>query len=105
MLHSGGNTLVSMGIINATNYVVATPSGSGTSSDQYLTGGLFVVGQDFETYSCGKSGSILSGVSTVGSDLYFSANFSVSTPASIFDYFLHYDVKLIIQDGVLTLHV
>ena len=32
-LHRGGNTLVSMGIINAANYVVANPSGSGTSAD------------------------------------------------------------------------
>ena len=104
-LHSGGNTLVSMGIINAANYVVANPSGSGTSADStYNNGGLFVIGQDFETL-CGKSGALLSGVSTVGTDLYFSATFSAATPAAIFDYFLHYDVKLIIQDGVLTLHV
>ena len=105
-LHSGGNTLTSMGIINALNYVAATPSGSATSSDNYnpMNGGLFVIGQDFESYS-GKSGALLSGASRIGSDLYFSATFSTATSAAIFDYFLHYDVKLIIQDGVLTLHV
>ena len=103
-LHSGGNTLTSMGIINGTNYIIAQPSGSGTSADTYSNGGLFIIGQDFETYG-GKSGALLSGASTVGSDLYFSATFSTATPAAIFDYFMHYDIKLIIQDGVLTVHV
>ena len=52
----------------------------------------------------GKSGTLLSGASTLGNDLYFSANFDAMA-AAIFDFFLHYDMKLIIKDGVLTVHV
>ena len=59
-LHSGGNTLTSMGILNATNYVTSTPSGA----DAGTNGGLFLIGQDFKSYR-GKSGALLSGVSTL----------------------------------------
>ena len=100
-LHCGGNTLVSMGILNSANYVVAAPSGADNTS---TNGGYFVIGQDFETYS-GKSGQLLSGVSTLGSDLYFSANVGAMADGAIFDYFLHYDIKLVIKDGILTVHV
>ena len=62
-----------------------------------------MIGQDFESYS-GKSGALLSGTSTLGNNLYFSANIS-EMAAAIFDFFLHYDMKLIIKDGVLTVHV
>ena len=67
-----------MDIINGTSYVIAQPSGSGTSADTFSNGGLFMIGQDFKTFS-GKSGALLSGVTTVGSDLYFSATFSTAT--------------------------
>ena len=100
-LHCGGNTICSMGILDATNYVVATPTGDDTTAANY---GYFVIGQDFETYS-GKSGQLLSGMSTLGSDLYFSANIGAMANGAIFDYFLHYDIKLIIKDGILTVHV
>ena len=73
-----------MGIINAANYVRSTPTGADTADT-----GLFVIGQDFESYS-GKSGALLSGASTLGNDLYFSANFD-SMAAAIFDFLLHYD--------------
>ena len=90
-----------MGILNAANYVVAALTGADATS---TNGGYFVIGQDFETYS-GKSGQILSGCSTLGSDLYFSANIGAMAAGAVFDYFLHYDIKLIIRDGVLTIHV
>ena len=100
-LHCGGNTIASMGILNAANYIVAAPSGADATS---TNGGYFVIGQDFETYS-GKSGQLLSGCSTLGRDLYFSANIGAMAAGAVFDYFLHYDIKLIIKDGVLTVHV
>ena len=82
-----------MGILNAANYSATTKTD--------LTG-LFMIGQDFETYS-GKSGALLSGISTLGSDLYFSANYSSTAipAASVFDYFLQNDVKLVIENGIL----
>ena len=94
--HCGGNALTPMGILNRSMY-------SETASSDL--GGLFVIGQDFESYS-GKSGSLLSGISTLGSDLYFSANYTANTmAAAIFDYFLDYDMKLIIDNGILTVNV
>ena len=93
--HCGGNTLASMGVLNATNYVV--------DKVDDLTG-LFVIGQDLESYS-GKSGSLLSGISTLGSDLYFSANYGDMTVPALLDFFLHYDMKLVIANGVLTINV
>ena len=67
------------------------------------TTGTFILVDDFESYS-GKSGALLSAVSTLGSDLYLNATFASSEAATV-DVFLHYDMKLIIQDGVLTVHV
>ena len=61
-----------------------------------------MIGQDFESYS-GKSGALLLGANTLGNDLYFSATFD-SMAAAMFDFFLHYDMKLIIKDGVLTVN-
>ena len=84
-----------MGVLNADNYVVDKVDG--------LTG-LFVIGQDLESYS-GKSGALLSGISTLGSDLYFSANYSDMTVPALLDFFLHYDMKLVIDNGVLTVNV
>ena len=68
--------------------------------------GLFVIRQDFESYS-GKSGALLSGINTLGSDLYFSANYTAGCVVgdAMIDYFLHYDMKLIIQDGIMTVNV
>ena len=81
--------------------IIAAPTGADATS---TNGGYFVIGQDFETYS-GKSGQLLSGCSTLGSDLYFSANIGAMAAGAVFDYFLHYDIKLIIKDGILTVHV
>ena len=92
--HCGGNTLVSMGSLNSTNYSVVNASD---------VSGLFVLGIDLESYS-GRSGALLSGISTLGSDLIYSANYA-ALPAAVFDFFMHYDMKLIIQDGILTVHV
>ena len=89
-----------MGILNAANYVVVTP----TRADFSGNGGYFVIGQDFETYS-GKSGQLLSGCLAIGSYLNFSANTGAMASGSIFDFFLHYDLKLIIKDGILTVHM
>ena len=97
--HGGGNTLCSIGILNAANYIKSTPAGDVTGNY-----GLFVIGQDFESYSSGKSGSLLAGASTLENDLLFSANFSAMA-ASVVDFNLHYDMKLIIKDGVMTVHV
>ena len=63
--HCGGNALVSMGALNATNYIV--PSASDLS-------GLFVLGIDLESYS-GRSGALLSGISTLSTDLIYSSNY------------------------------
>ena len=45
-LHCGGNTLASMGILNAANYIVEAPSGADNTS---TNGGYFVIGKNFET--------------------------------------------------------
>ena len=63
----GGSSLVSMAILDAANYVVATPPGADCTSTNE---GYFVLGQDLETYT-GRSSQLLSGVLTLGSDLYF----------------------------------
>ena len=87
-----------MGVLNYANYQLQAPTGAANA-----TTGTFILACDFESYS-GKSGALLSGVSTLGSDLYLNATFANSTAATI-DCFLHYDIKLIIKDGVLTMHV
>ena len=97
--HCGGATLGgSMGILNATNYQVAAATGADAT-----TTGTFILACDFESYS-GKSGALLSGVNTLGSDLYLSTTFSASEAATI-DTFLHYDINLIIKDCVLSITV
>ena len=98
--HCGGAALGgSMGILNLTNYSTLAAA---TGADAANTG-TFILACDFESYS-GKSGALLSGVNTLGSDLYLSATFSASEAATI-DTFLHYDIKLIIKDGVLSITV
>ena len=52
----------------------------------------------------GTSGALLSMVNILGSDLYLNATFANSA-AAVIDVFLHYDVKLIIKDGILSLNV
>ena len=90
--HCGGNTFASFGLLIATNYVVDKAND---------LAGLFVIRHYFESYS-GKSGPLLSGRSTLGSDLYFSANDTDMTVAALLDFFLHNDMKLVIGNGVLT---
>ena len=54
---------------------------------------LFMIGMDFEKYS-GKSGQIISGLDTTGSDLYFSGtwNTNANTDAQIIaSFFAHFD--------------
>ena len=51
-----------MGVLNATNYVAATPTGS----DYGGNGGYFVIGQDFKVYSGKSNVQLLQGVSTLG---------------------------------------
>ena len=87
-----------MGILNLASYKITSATGADAA-----TTGTFILSCDFESFS-GKSGSILSGVSTLGSDLYLNATFASSAAATI-DVYLHYDMKLIIKDGVLTMHV
>ena len=96
--HCGGASLASMGVLNLANYTVTAATGADAA-----TPGTFILACDFESYS-GKSGALLSGVSTLGSDLYLNATFASSEAATI-DVFLHYDMKLIISDGMLTVHV
>ena len=64
-----------------------------------------MIGQDFEVYSAKNNSQLLQGVSSLGSDLYFSANMGAMADEGVFDYFCHYDFKLIIRDGILTVHV
>ena len=90
-LHCGGNIIASMGILNAANYIVPLPSGVDCITTNR---GYFVIGQDVETYS-GKSSQLLSVVSTLDSDLYFSANIGAMASGAVFDYF-RYDMKRVI---------
>ena len=76
-----GYTVCSLGIYNAAaSYVAATPKDAGYD----VNGGYFLIGKDFETYS-GKSGQLLSGVNTLGSDLYFSCHIGAMASSAIFD--------------------
>ena len=100
-MHCGGASLTSMGILSQANYSVIAPTGA----DYGANGGYFVIGQDFETYTSKNNSQLLQGVSTLGSDLYFSANIGAMAAGAIFDFFLHHDFKLIIRDGILTVHV
>ena len=92
-----------MGIINWSNYKFtnATDATATTADDSHT--GTFILACDFESYS-GKSGALLSGVNTLGSDLYLNATFA-SSDAAVINTFLHYDIKLIIKDGILTINV
>ena len=96
--HCGGSSLSSMGLINNANYSIVAATGENAAAT-----GTFILSCDFESYT-GRSGSILSGVSTLGSDLLLNATFANSEGATI-DTFLHYDMKLIIKDGILTVNV
>ena len=99
-LHCGGASLDgSMGVLNYTNYSSLTNAAGDTEANT----GTFILACDFESYS-GRSGSILSGVNTLGSDLYLNAMFANSAAGTI-DVFLHYDMKLIIQDGIFIVNV
>ena len=85
MLRCGGNTLAAMGALNATNYIVA-------STDDLS--GLFVLGINLYSNSR-KSGALLSGTSTLSTYLIYSANYSTLNAAAVFDFFFHYDMKLL----------
>ena len=86
-----------MGILHSSNY----SSTEATNSTE-----LFVIGKDFESYS-GKNVSLLSGISTLGSYLYLSTNYTAAavTGEGEIDYFLHYDMKLIIDNGILAVNM
>ena len=74
-----------MGLINNTNYSILSASGVNAAST-----GTFILACDFESYT-GRSGAILSGVSTLGTYLYRNATFANSEAGTI-DTFLHYGV-------------
>ena len=97
--HAGGNTLASMGILKNASYTVNDDTNNKSN-------GQFCIGQDFESYS-GKSDALLSAISTLGSDLYHSGNYTSASfnDSAVFDFYLHYDMKLIIQDGALTVNI
>ena len=58
------------GILDGTNFVL---TGNNASVMTSAACGMFLIGQDFECFT-GKSEAILGGQSTLGHDLYFSAN-------------------------------
>ena len=101
--HCGGSSLSSMGIINYTNYWNPTATEATSVFGDGTKVGTFILACDFESYS-GKSGALLSGVNTLGSDLYLNATFA-SSAAAVVDVYLHYDIKLIIKDGILSINV
>ena len=103
--HCGGSTLSSMGIINYTNYQIPTSTATiiSTGEDSAHTG-TFILACDFKSYT-GHSSMILSGVNTLGMDLYLNATLADTTDGGTGDVFLHYDVKQIIKDGILTINV
>ena len=76
------------------------PSRHPTGVDYGVNGGYFVIGQDFEVYTAKNNSQLLQGVSSLGSDLYFSANMGAMAAGAVMDYWCHYDFKLIIRDGI-----
>ena len=95
---ASGNTLASLGIHNFTSYNIRN-----ANSD---TTGTFVIGQDLEQFS-GKSGQIISGLNTTGSDLFFSGTWSsiANADATILaDFYAHFDQILMIEDGQMIGH-
>ena len=96
--HAGGNTLASLGIHNFTSYNIRN-----ANSD---TTGTYVIGQDLEQFS-GKSGQIISGLNTTGSDLFFGGTWSSITNADatiLADFYAHFDQILTIEDGQMIGH-
>ena len=96
--HAGGNTLASLGIHNVTSYNIrnANTDASGT----------FCIAGDMEQFS-GKSGQIISGIDTTGSDLFFSGTWTsnANTDANILaDFYAHFDQVLVIVDGQMVGH-
>ena len=68
--------------------------------------GSFVIGQDLKKFS-GKSGQIISGFDTTGSDLFFSGTWSSTTyqDAQILcDFYAHLDMVLVVVDGQMVAH-
>ena len=74
--------IISMGIINWSNdrFTNATRATLTTADDLHT--GTFILACGFDSYS-GKSGTLLSGVNTLGSDLYLNATFASSGSAVI----------------------
>ena len=98
-LHCGGNTICSMGILNAKNCIAATPTGI-----DYGGNGVFCDWTGLQDIQQ-QERQLLSGVTTLGSDMNFSANIGSMVSRAIYDLFMHYDLKLVIKDGILTVHV
>ncbi|CAN0070001.1 unnamed protein product [Heterosigma akashiwo] len=93
--HVEGTTL-GLGCHDATSYVIQNATNAT---------GSFMIGLDTESYS-GKSGEIMAGLDTTGSDVYFSANFPSGgvSDAALIDVFAFYDVILRIEDGQMVAH-
>ena len=90
-------TLASMVDHNFTKYNVMTCNDAS---------GSFVIGQDLEKF-CGKSGQIISGLDSTGSDLFFSGTWTSNTytDANILaDFYGHFDQVLVIVDGSMVGH-
>ena len=73
-----------MGLLNYTNYCTLAAA---TGADSANTG-AFILACDFESYS-GKSGALLSGLSTLGSNLYLIATFASSEALTIDTFLRH----------------
>jgi hypothetical protein len=68
--------------------------------------GTFCVGLEMESFA-NKSDVIMSGISSLGQNIFFEANYTAPTsatliPAMLVDGFASYDVLYTLQDGVLT---
>ena len=87
-----------MGCHDAVSYIVQNAV-NGTGS--------FIIGQDLESYS-GKSGELISGLDTSGTDIYFSGGFpaiggnAVVSYDSLMDFYARYDMILNIVDGQMS---
>jgi hypothetical protein len=76
--------------------------GSWTQQPETYKHGSFCVGLELESFA-NKSDVIMSGVSTLGQNVFFEATYDVtSAPAALVDAFACYDVLYTLQDGVLT---
>jgi len=73
-----------------------------TGANSYKNG--FAIGQELESFAQ-RNDTILSGMNTLGSQVFFEANIGSTGPTASYtlDFYAYYDMILVLQDGLLSI--